>query len=68
MVSSLLLLMRAPRSVDVDLLTGGDGDLSFLEVMKLSSAIKGSFVSCSLSDNPKGRQLVLCFPEEELLT
>lgn len=61
-----LLLKRAPLSVDIDLLIGGDGDLGFPElelVVDLSSAKNGIFIT-SFSVNVEGNLDLLCFPEE----
>lgn len=67
-VSSLpLLRMRAPLSVDIDLLTGGEGDLGLPEHVDLSSGRKDNFGSTSLSVNLEGRRYFLCLPEEQLL-
>jgi len=38
-----LLLISVPRSVDNDILTGGDGDLGFPCLASFSSAIRGIF-------------------------
>lgn len=62
-----LLLIEAPLSVDMDLLTGGDGDLAFAELANLSSARIGILGSISLSVSADGNLDLLCLPEEELL-
>lgn len=67
-VSALTLdLMTAPLSVDIDRLTGGDGDLCFPEITNLSSAGKGIFGMISFSVNAEGNLGLLCLPEEQLL-
>ncbi|KAM1099112.1 hypothetical protein ACFX2B_005675 [Malus domestica] len=67
-VSALtLLLMKAPLSVDIDLLTGGDGDLRFPGMTNLSSTSNGIFGAISLSANAEGNLDRLCLPEEQLL-
>lgn len=67
-VSALtLLLMKAPLSVDIDLLTGGDGDLGFPEITNLSSPSNGIFGVISFSANAEGNLDLLCLPEEQLL-
>jgi hypothetical protein len=62
-----LLLLRAPLSVEVDLLTGGDGDLGFAELANLSSPRKGILGNVSLSVSEEGKLDLLCLPEEQLL-
>lgn len=63
----ILGLVKAPRSVDIDLLTGGDGDLGLMELTGLPSET-GIFVVTSLSMNLEGNRSLLCLPEEQLLT
>lgn len=58
-----LLFMWATRSVDNDLLMGGEGDLCFAGLADLSSARKGIFGSV----NPEGSRDLLCLTEEQLL-
>ena len=62
----VFLLMTAARSVDNDLLMGGDGDLRFLE-LQLSPPVKGDLESISLSENIEDRTGFLRFTDEQLL-
>jgi hypothetical protein len=59
--------MTDPLSVDVDLLTGGDGDLPFRELASFSSVRRDIFGMDSLSINAEGNLDLLCLPEEQLL-
>lgn len=59
--------MTDPLSVDIDLLTGGEGDLSFLQFTDLSSAGIDIFGMESLSTNAEGNLDLFCLPEEQLL-
>lgn len=67
-VSDLTRLLRAaPLSVDIDLLTEGDGVLGFVGPPSLSSVRTGIFGIVSLSEKAEGNLDLLCFPEEQLL-
>lgn len=61
--------MRDPLSVEIDLLTGGDGDvLSFAELDRLSSTAEAIFgPAVSLSVSAEGNLDLRCLPEEQLL-
>lgn len=61
----ILGLMRAPLSVDIDLLIGGDGDLAFMEA---TEDRRGNLGMKSLSVNFEGNRDLLCLPVEQLLT
>jgi hypothetical protein len=59
--------MWAPLSVEIDLLTGGDGDLGFVELANISSPKNGILGNISLSVSEEGNLDLLCLPEEQLL-
>ncbi|MCI23649.1 hypothetical protein A2U01_0044831 [Trifolium medium] len=61
------IVTRNLFTVDVDLLTGGDGVLPFRELTSFSSVRRDIFGMDSLSINAEGNLDLLCLPEEQLL-